>query len=94
MSEVTFNLEGVLNIARVESLHAEFDEMEKNAVSLNLNASDATRVDTAVLQLLAALIRSLSARGLEVKWLGLSDEFRASVKLLGLGTALNLTEHL
>lgn len=92
MSEVTFNLEGVLNIARVESLHTELEELEKNAVSINLNANDVTRVDTAVLQLLVALFRSLSARELEVKWLGLSDEFRASAKLLGLETALKLNE--
>ena len=92
MSEVSVNLEGVLTIARVESLHAEFEELEKNAVPITLNAQDVTRVDTAVLQLLVALFRSQSARDLGVAWLGVSDEFRASAKLLGLQTALKLTE--
>lgn len=91
MSEVNFKLEGVLNIARVESLHAEFEELEKNSVSINLDATEVTRIDTAALQLLVALFRSLSARDLHVTWLGLSDEFRASAKLLGLAKVLKLS---
>jgi ABC-type transporter Mla MlaB component len=90
MSEVTFNLEGVLTIARVESLHTEFEELEKNAQSVNLNARDVSRVDTSVLQLLVALFRSLASRELKVNWLSVSDELLAAAKLLGLDGELNL----
>ena len=90
MSSEIVKLEGVLNIAKAEALHAEFEGLEKNGRPLIINASDVSRVDTSILQLLVALFRSLAALHVEVKWAGISDEFKASAKLLGLEAELNL----
>lgn len=90
MSSGTIKLEGVLNIARVEALHAQFEEIEKNAEPLTINVSDVTRVDTSVLQLLVSFFRSMSSLEIDVKWAGMSDEFKASAKLLGLEKELKL----
>lgn len=91
MSEVNINLEGVVTIAKVESLHAEFEEIEKKALPVSINAQSVTRVDTAVLQLLVAFFRSLAARDVSISWSGVSDELRASAKLLGLAIDLKLS---
>jgi anti-anti-sigma regulatory factor len=90
MGSANIKLEGVLNIARVEAMHAQFEDLEKNAEPFSINASDVTRVDTSVLQLLVSLFRSMSALEVEVKWAGMSDEFKASAKLLGLEKELKL----
>ena len=90
MSVKTLKLEGVLNIARVEALHSEFEEHEKNAVPLVIDVSNVTRVDTSVLQLFVALFNSMAALELELSWSGVSDEFRAAAKLLGLINTLKL----
>ena len=90
MSAGVIKLDGVLNIARVESLHVEFEELEKNPIPITINASDVSRVDTSVLQLLVTFFRSFSSLGIDVKWDGVSDEFKAAAILLGLESELKL----
>ena len=90
MSEVNINLEGVLTIARVESLHAELEEIERKSQPVSISAQSVTRVDTAILQLLVAFFRHLAARDISISWNGVSDEFVASARLLGLATDLQL----
>tara|TARA_R110002072_G_scaffold154_1_gene997 strand:+ start:55122 stop:55397 length:276 start_codon:yes stop_codon:yes gene_type:complete len=90
MSAKTLKLEGVLNIARVEKLHSEFEELEKNSAPLVIDVKDVTRVDTSVLQLFVALFKSMSGLGVEVSWAGASDEFKAAAELLGVTNVLGL----
>tara|TARA_R110001592_G_scaffold38315_2_gene126478 strand:- start:19204 stop:19479 length:276 start_codon:yes stop_codon:yes gene_type:complete len=90
MSSRTIKLDGVLNIARVEALHAEFEVLEKKPEPLIINASNVSRVDTAVLQLLVSLFRSLFSLNINVEWAGVSEEFKAAAKLLGLESELKL----
>lgn len=92
MSAKTLKLEGVLNIARVEALHSEFEELEKNAEPLVIDVSNVTRADTSVLQLFVALFKSMSAHELDVSWSGISDEFKAAAALLGVSEILKLNE--
>ena len=90
MSAKILKLDGVLNIARVETLHSEFEELEKASAPLNIDVSSVTRVDTSVLQLFVALFTSMSASGVELTWSGVSDEFKAAAALLGVTGLLKL----
>ena len=90
MNSGIIKLDGVLNIARVAELHAEFEELDKIAEPLIINASNVKRVDTAVLQLLVCLFRSMPTSNMAVKWEGVSEEFKVAAKLLGLETELKL----
>jgi anti-anti-sigma regulatory factor len=90
MTELTFNLEGALTIARAEALHAELEELEKKYHHVVLNALQVNRVDASILQLLVAFFRSMSARGQQVSWSGVSEDFAAAVALLGLTDVLKL----
>lgn len=92
MSEASINLEGVLTIAKVESLHAELETLEKNAAPVSIHAEGVTRVDTAVMQLLVAFFQSLASREISIRWSGVSEELVASAKLLGLASVLMLTQ--
>lgn len=90
MSAKTLKLDGVLNIARVEALHSEFEELENEGAPLVIDVNDVSRVDTSVLQLFVALFKSMSALELDVSWAGVSDEFKASATLLGVTGELKL----
>lgn len=90
MSDAAINLEGVVNIAKVEALHHEMEDMLKLATPTTINAGEVSRVDTASLQLFASFFKSMSTAEVEVKWVSASDELRAAVKLAGLEQALNL----
>src|SRR5690606_37161210 len=91
MTELTINLERALTIARVESLQAEFEELEKKSEPVILNAQNVSRVDASVLQLLVANFRSMSAREQDISWSGVSDELAAAAALLGLTDELKLS---
>lgn len=90
MTQEVIKLEGVLNIARVEALHAQFEELEKNAAPILLNAADVSRADTSVLQLLVSFFKAMATLEVDVSWQDASEEFKASARLLGLTTELKL----
>ena len=90
MSESSINLEGAVNIAKVESLHHEMEEAFKLALPTIIHASDVSRADTAALQLLVVFIKSMHQAKVKISWSGVSDELVAAAKLLGLEEVLNL----
>ncbi len=90
MSDAAINLEGVVNIAKVETLHHEMEEVLKLVTPITINAGEVSRVDTASLQLFASFFKSMRAAEAEVTWEAASDELRAAAKLAGLEQALNL----
>jgi anti-anti-sigma regulatory factor len=90
MSEAAINLEGVVNIAKVESLHHEMDEIVKLATPTIINAEDVSRVDTAALQLFASFVSTMRGADVDVSWGGVSEELRAAAKLAGLEQAIGL----
>jgi len=91
MSQASINLEGIVNIAKVESLHHELEEVLKLATPIKISASNVSRVDTAALQLLSSFFKSMHSAGTEVTWDGVSDELVAAAKLLGLIQSLKLS---
>jgi len=90
MSEAKIKLDGVVNIARVEGLHHEMEDILKQAVPTTIEAMDVSRVDTAALQLIAVFIKDMGSAGAGITWNGVSDEFLAAAKLVGLEKVLNL----
>lgn len=91
MSEATINLDGVVNIAKVESIHHEMEDLLKVATPTVINAQEVSRVDTAALQLFASFFKSMRAADVEVSWGDVSDELRAAAKLAGLNEILGLS---
>ena len=84
------NLEGVVNIAKAETLHHQMEDILKEAVPITLQASEVQRVDTAILQLLLAFFKSMASAQVSITWDGVSDELLAAVKLLGIEQELDL----
>jgi len=91
MSEANIKLDGVVNIAKVEGLHHEMEEILKHGSPTTIYAAEVSRADTAALQLLAVFTRSMADAEIGLTWDGTSDEFKGAAKLLGLEDALNLS---
>ena len=90
MSEAAINLDGVVNIAKVEALHHEMEELLKVATPTVINAESVSRVDTAALQLFASFFISMRAAEVDVSWGSVSEELNAAAKLAGLDQVLSL----
>ena len=90
MSDAVINLEGVVNIAKVEALHHEMESLLEHASPTTINASEVSRADTAALQLIASFFKSMSAAGAAVSWGDVSEELSAAAKLAGLDQVLEL----
>ncbi len=90
MNEESIKLEGVVNIAKAESLFHEMENIVRQCLPTKIHASEVSRVDTAALQLLASFISHMNTAGAKVEWSGVSDELLAAAKLLGMEQALNL----
>ncbi len=58
--------------------------------NVELDALKVERVDTSVLQLLAAFVRDMREAGRTVAWAGANEEFSRSARLLGLELTLGL----
>ncbi|NVJ49499.1 MAG: STAS domain-containing protein [Gammaproteobacteria bacterium] len=81
-----------LNIQSADKLKARLlKTLEKDVEQFVLNASKVERVDSAGLQLLAAFIREVVARGAVVQWQKPNDTFLNATKLLGMNSALQLS---
>jgi ABC-type transporter Mla MlaB component len=90
MSEESIKLEGVVNIAKAEVLFHEMEEVIRLSHPAKIYAPEVTRVDTAVLQLIASFIAHMNNVGASVEWCGVSEELLAAAKLLGMEQALML----
>lgn len=90
MSDAAINLDGVVNIAKVETLHHEMEDILKSATPTVINAEGVSRVDTAALQLFASFFTSMQSAGAEVSWGSVSEELKAAAVLAGLDGALGL----
>lgn len=90
MSEANVTLEGVVNIAKVESLYHDFEEILKHGTPTVIDATEVSRVDTAALQLMASFIQSMEAAEVDVSWKEVAEELTAAAMLTGLDKALKL----
>lgn len=90
MSDAIVKLEGAMTIAKAEALHSQLEEIFRSANPTKIDATEVSRVDTAVVQLLVSFISSKKAGGVNVEWVGVSDEFLAGAKMLGMDQYLAL----
>jgi len=90
MNEESIKLDGVVNIAKAETLFHEMEEIVRQNHPVKIYAPEVTRVDTAALQLIASFIAHMKNAGTTVEWDGVSNELIAAAKLLGMEQALKL----
>jgi len=81
---------GSMTIRNVPDLQSQLGERLDESGTVLIDASGAERVDTAILQLLAAFVRDLRADARAVEWSGCSPALRRAAEALGLVSALGL----
>ena len=79
-----------LLIAEVGDRHREWKRLLAGARRLELDGTRLARVDTAGLQLLAALMHEAKRRGVETRWRGVSAGLQETAGCLGLKAVMNL----
>ena len=91
-STVDLNLPESLIINQAHELHDEFETLlEKSSCSeIVLHADKVSRVDTAGIQLLLALVKATRERSIDVSWDAPSAKLQEVAGILGLSTELDL----
>ncbi len=78
-------------LADVAARHAEWKKTLAAGGQIEMDAGSLKTVDTAALQLLAALAREAQTRGLPLRWRASSEALRQGAERLGLKAAMRLT---
>ena len=79
-----------MGIAEAGDLGEQLKGLLSGKSAVTIDGAQLERIDTAVLQLLAAFVRDAHDRGIPVKWKGPSDAARRSMELLGMTEALGV----
>jgi ABC-type transporter Mla MlaB component len=87
---VAFTLPAQLIINDVESLHQQLNEIMESGDDVVLDISDVQKVDTAGLQLLCVVQKSLTDIGHQISWQGKSDTLSMTARMVGVGDFLSL----
>lgn len=90
ISSRTILLESRANIAQVEQLQKEMNEVLREHQHIKIDARDIEVVDTAILQLLVCFVREIKNVSGTVEWIGVSSAFCESAKLLDLYNKLDI----
>lgn len=90
-SFVSVELEPTINIRNIESLKSQLDGVIDHQCNVTISANKVEKVDTACLQLLVAFNEKLKSNGFSMAIEDPSDEMSAVIKLLGLESALGLS---
>lgn len=90
MSGQTVRLQAVSTIAEAEALHGELLTALGSGEELIIDASDVTRIDASVLQLIYATMKSAGDRGGMCTWIGVTDELHATAELCCLSDLLGV----
>jgi anti-anti-sigma regulatory factor len=80
-------------IEHAPGLHKQLAKVLTSSACVTLDVTAVKRCDTAGLQVLAAFIRERREAGREVALAGVSDNFLATAKLLGLSSLFSIEEH-
>lgn len=86
-------LDEILDISSVTELKARFLNILENKTSVSVDARNVGRVDTAVLQVMAAFVQDAKTQEQSVQWQEPSVAFSQSADLLGLRDVLGLDGH-
>lgn len=79
-----------LSIDQVEGLYQSFEAALLTGAVLSLEASNVQFCDTAGLQMIISLKKSLAQTGHDITWGGVSDNLKETAGYLGLSEPLNL----
>lgn len=91
MAEVTrIQLDKISDISKAEQLHEKLEALLNGGTAVDIDASLVERVDTAILQLLTSFVRTIGKQHLAARIVQPSARFSETVRLMGLGNALNL----
>jgi len=82
-------LSAINDISEVSKLYELWQEYLASPLIV-IDANSVEKIDTAVLQLLTALIGEAGKNNTEVKWEGVSENMKHAVKLLGLNGPLKI----
>jgi anti-anti-sigma factor len=80
-------------IEHAPGLHQQLAKVLASRACVTLDVTAVKRCDTAGLQVLAAFIRERREAGRDVALAGVSDNFLATAKLLGLSSLFSIEEH-
>lgn len=83
-------LKGQLDIREANNLKAKLAKFLDANRTVVLDASKVEKVDTSIMQLLAAFCRCANAKGIEVKWKNPNSRLLHAAELLGLSNPLGL----
>jgi len=93
MDAVTFDLPQSLDIAVISSYFEEISDSVSELTqdtNITINAQALSRIDTAGLQLLVALVIELTTRKINISWQNTPDELVVNARHLGLLELLKL----
>ena len=82
--------EDSVDISGVSALHNQISSEIQQGCTISLDASQIERIDTAGLQLFAALFIDAATQNITINWLNPSDTLQTSARLLGLEELLQL----
>ncbi len=89
MSDV-FKLPEQLIINQAEELYAKLSQLMESGDEVKLDISDVGKADTACLQLLCVVQKSLSEIGHKIKWQGDSEALKSTANIVGVANFLQL----
>lgn len=92
MDKTCISLDEVADIAKAESYKTQFLEAIKAGKDIELDASNTTRIDTAVVQAILALFLSAQQKQIDVSWKAASETVKRVIYLLGLRKHLALQD--
>lgn len=81
-----------LHISDIEHLTQELSALLESASDIELDASDVEATDTASLQAICALQKSLATTGSHINWTGKSKAFTQAADMLGVSDFLSLND--
>lgn len=80
-----------LHISEVEKLTEELANMLESSQQVYIDVDDVESVDTASIQALCSLQKSLAVTGSSINWVGNSKAFSEAADMLGVAEFLNLS---
>jgi len=93
MDAVTFCLPQSLDISVVnetQQLMLTQLQSQQDINQVNIDAGELSRIDTAGLQLLTALVIDINRKSIDLSWINVNDELLTSASRLGLNHLLEL----
>jgi anti-anti-sigma regulatory factor len=81
-----------LHISEVEGLTKELTSLLDSSQDVSIDVSDVEAIDTASMQALCSLQKSLAVTGSNINWVGHSKAFKEAADTLGVAEFLAITE--